>query len=67
MTVPKKYSGRLIVTYLDEPMDGIIKDMYGKQYEFHELSGIHMEPSDYNLTMSDIYLSLLLENVEGEL
>ena len=59
MSVDKEHSGRMIVTYLDEPMDGEVTDYLGNKYEYHELSGIHMEKGDYNLKMSPIFLKLL--------
>lgn len=59
MSVDKDNSGRMVVTYIDDPMDGIIEDYLGNKYEYHELSGIHMEKGEYHLTMSPLYLKLL--------
>lgn len=59
MCVPAEYSGRLTLTYIDEPCIGIATDYLGMQQEFHEDSYIHMEPSDYNLTMSSEYRGFL--------
>ena len=59
MTVDSDHSGRLVVTYLDEPMDGEVVDYLGNKYEYHELSGIHMCKGEYNLKMSPIFLKLL--------
>lgn len=55
LIVPEEYSGRLTLTYIDKPCDGIAKDYLGNTCEFHEKSFIHMEPSEYNLTMSSEY------------
>ena len=55
LIVPEEYSGRLTLTYVDKPCDGIAKDYLGNTCEFHEKSFIHMEPSEYNLTMSSEY------------
>ena len=55
LLVPSDYSGRLTLTYVDKPCDGYMKDYLGNFCEFHEKSFIHMEPSDYNLTMSKEY------------
>lgn len=55
LIVPEEYSGRLTLTYIDKPCDGLAKDYLGNTCEFHEKSFIHMEPSEYNLTMSSEY------------
>lgn len=55
LIVPEEYSGRLTLTYVDKPCDGVAKDYLGNTCEFHEKSFIHMEPSEYNLTMSSEY------------
>lgn len=59
MTVPKDYSGRLISTYIDYKVEGTITDYLGNTNNFKELSAIHMEPTDYNLTLSPIYMMLI--------
>ena len=59
LVVPAEYSGRLTLTYVDNPCDGIGIDYLGNREEYHELSFIHMEPSDYNLTMSAEYRGFL--------
>ena len=55
LIVPSEYSGRLTLTYIDKPCDGIGTDYLGNKVEYHEKTFIHMEPSDYNLTMSAEY------------
>ena len=55
LIVPAEYSGRLTLTYVDKPCDGLGTDYLGNKAEYHEKSFIHMEPSDYNLTMSSEY------------
>lgn len=52
LIVPEDYSGRLTLTYIDKPCDGLGTDYLGNKCEFHEKAYIHMEPSEYNLTMS---------------
>ena len=59
LCVPSEYSGRLTLTYKDESCDGQMVDYLGNLCDYHEESFIHMEPSDYNLTMSDQYRSFL--------
>lgn len=55
LIVPAEYSGRLTLTYVDKPCDGLGADYLGNKCEYHEQTFIHMEPSDYNLTMSSEY------------
>lgn len=59
LCVPADYSGRLILTYMDSSCDGETYDYLGNWCHYHEESYIHMEPSDYNLTISDVYKDFL--------
>lgn len=59
MCVPAEYSGRLTLTYKDDACEGEECDYLGHRQYFHEESSIHMEPSDYNLTMSEEYRGFL--------
>ena len=59
LRVPKEYSGRLTLTYNDDGCDGWATDYLGNVQHYHEESFIHMEPSDYNLTMSEDYRQFL--------
>lgn len=62
--VPAEYSGRLTHTYCDTPCSGIIQDYNGVWGRYEELSYIHMEPSEYDLSISDEY-SLFLDMLLG--
>lgn len=59
LKVPSEYSGRLTHTYFDEECSGYVTDYLGNVGHFHELSYIHMEPSDYELTLSENYKAFL--------
>lgn len=59
LIVPDAYSGRLLLTYIDEETEGDIVDYTGIPYHFHELSSIHMEPTDYSLDRSDAFCDYL--------
>lgn len=59
LTIEPDYSGRLTLTYIDEETEGDIVDMYGVPYHYKELSSIHMEPSEYNLSMSEEFIRYL--------
>lgn len=62
LVIPANSSGRLVLTYVDEPCEGQVRDYLGKVSEFSELSYIHMEPTEYHLTMSLEYKEYL-ENI----
>lgn len=59
LSIPPENSGRLILSYIDNETTGIVVDMFGVQYEYHELSSIHMEKSEYNLSMSEEFIRYL--------
>lgn len=56
LKIPKEYSGRLILTYIDDEIEGDIVDMNGIPYHYHELSCVHMEQSDYHLSMTEEFI-----------
>lgn len=49
LKVPPEYSGRLTATYFDIECEGDVIDCTGKAGHYHELSYIHMEPSEYEI------------------
>lgn len=59
MVFPSDYSGRLTLTYCDNEISGELKDIYGNIAEYHEKSYIHMEPSDYNMSLSEQFIKYL--------
>lgn len=59
LLIPPEYSGRLTLTYIDDETEGDIVDMNGVPYHYHELSSVHMEPSDYHLGMSEEFIRYL--------
>lgn len=52
MTINSKYTGKLTHTYIDNEMHGILVDYLGNEMEFHELSGVNLEPSSFSLSES---------------
>ena len=55
LCVPSEWSGRLTHTYCDEPCSGSIVDYTGVKRTYHEEAFIHMEPSEYDMSISDLY------------
>jgi len=60
LVVPPEYSGRLTLTYIDEPTAGEVTDYLSNKYEFSELSSIHMESSDYSFNPTARFLEYLI-------
>ena len=60
LIIPKGQTGKQIHTYIDRETQGIVRDYLGKEYHYHELSGIHMEDTEYSLSMSEEFLRYLL-------
>lgn len=61
MYIPASDTGKNIHTYIDYPMDGFLTDYLGNTYEYHELSGVHLEGAEYSLSLSKKYLDYLIE------
>lgn len=59
LSIPPENSGRLILSYIDNETVGTVVDMFGVPYEYRELSSIHMEKSEYNLSMSEEFVRYL--------
>ena len=60
----KNGSGKLCHTYLDNEMSGEITDYTGNKYYYHELSGVHMENTEYRLGL-DFEFKNLLQGIKG--
>ena len=60
LVIPKGQTGKQIHTYIDYETKGTVRDYLGDEYEYHELSGIHMEDTEYSLSMSEEFLRYLL-------
>lgn len=59
LTIPSDKSGRNILTYIDHIIEGNVVDYTGIPYHYRELSSIHMEASDYNLSQSQEFIRYL--------
>ena len=60
LIIPKGQTGKQIHTYIDYETKGTVRDYLGNEYNYHELSGIHMEDTEYSLSMSEEFLRYLL-------
>lgn len=59
LCVPANESGRLIHTYIKEQREGIVTDYTGKEYEYVSESSVHLENSEYNLSMVEGYVEYI--------
>lgn len=54
-------TGKNTHTYIDTQRDGVITDYLGVKYEYHVESSVHMEESDYTLSLASEFTDLLLK------
>ena len=60
MYIPKGFTGKNIHTYIDTERQGVVRDYLGNLGEYHELSCVHLEESDYTLSLARDYVEFLL-------
>lgn len=60
LTIPPEATGKNIHTYIDYPVTGELTDYQGITASYNELSGLHLEPCGYSLSMSILYLNYLI-------
>ena len=56
MFVDCEHTGKMTHTYIDREIENIITDYLGNQAYYHEKSYIHLEKTDYLLSLSDMYI-----------
>lgn len=59
LEVPAEKTGKLTHTYIEEPMEGIIRDSNGELQEYHELAGVHLEPASFKISLAQAYVDIL--------
>jgi hypothetical protein len=50
MSIDSDHTGKLTHTYIDNEMSGMLVDYLGNEMEFHELSGVNLEPSPFSIS-----------------
>lgn len=58
LEIPPGKTGKLTHLYIDEPMRGTITDYLGNTADYEQLSGVHLSPCGYSLSMQ-AYLDYL--------
>ena len=64
--VPSDYTGKNTHTYIDTERQGVLTDYLGNTAEYHELSAVHLEPTEYSLSLSKDFIEYLLNMREIE-
>lgn len=63
--IPAEKTGKMTHTYVDEEFKFQVTDYLGKKSTVETLSGVHLEPCDFTLTLSDNYIAFMKQFVEG--
>lgn len=53
-------SGKNLHTYIDDPVDCVLTDYLGHAAPIHELSGTHLEPTTYDMSLSASFVDYLM-------
>ncbi len=59
LTIPAEHTGKNTHTYIDDEIKGTLVDYQGNELEFHEMSGTHLEPAEYSLSLTQAYINYL--------
>lgn len=59
LEIPSNATGKNIHTYIDYEITGYIVDYLGNACKFAEKTGVHLEPTGYNLSLSVMFLNYL--------
>lgn len=57
--IPPGQTGKKTHTYIDKEIEGYITDYKGNTAKYHELSFVHLDDADYNLSISSDYLETI--------
>ena len=63
MFVDGEHSGKLLHTYIDDRKEFDVVDYLGNKSHIIALSGVHLEPSSYSLSLAEQYKKYI-SNVE---
>lgn len=62
MKIPAEFAGRNIVSYFDDEIEGDLVDYLGNVAHYKELSYVHIEAGEYNLSIAEYYKNYI-ENI----
>lgn len=64
LKIPAESSGKNILLYIDDPITGTLVDQNGVPYDYYELSSVHMEAGEYNLSLSEDFIRYLKGGID---
>lgn len=59
LIIPENYTHKLTHTYIDDEMSGVVKDYQNNYYNYDEKSGVHLEQTSYNMSLSQVFIDYL--------
>ena len=59
LKIPAENTGKLTHTYIDIEVYGTVTDYTGVTADYRELSGVHLEPAEYCLSMSEDFINYI--------
>lgn len=63
LRVPAGKTGKNVHTYIDTPFKGIIVDYQGNESEVESLSSVHLEPTSFEMSISETFAEFLARMV----
>ena len=60
MYIDSEHTGKMTHTYIDREIENTITDYLGNTAYYHEKSFIHLEKTDYLLSLSDMYIKYFM-------
>ena len=60
MYIDSEHTGKMTHTYIDREIENTITDYLGNTAYYHEKSYIHLEKTDYLLSLSDMYIKYFM-------
>ena len=67
LKIPKEETGKNTHTYIDKEKEYEIIDYQGHKELVKSLSGIHLEETEFNLSISDFYIKFYTMLQQGQL
>ena len=58
--VPAQHTGKLTHTYIDREITTTLTDYEGRECDIYEKSVVHLEPSDYRLSMTEKFMEYVM-------
>lgn len=60
MYIPAEHTGKNLHTYIDYEIEGELTDYLGNTGYYHEYSGVHLEPVEFTLSLSENFANYVM-------